>query len=539
MSTPNVSAEPAPPSPAQSARRSGFATLGARLTTDAARSQLLALSLALTCGVVVFVRFVALDWVPVEWYGDISTVYEYVLTVRAGRILPGIYALGIGPLYPAVLSPMLQVFGTSYLSVKASAAIVSLVGLGLLFALARTMIDTRFAILATFIAGVGSWLLVYSRLGDVQALVPTLTMATLWLVVVMARSKRFNPIAAIACGLLASSGLYLYGAAFALPAIAGLMGFVYLLARRLSLANFALLAAALAIGALPLIVTVLGNPQGFATGHFGSKLGSPETALANLPGNFASAMLAYVSRGDSIHRANPPYVPHIDPISLALAIIGVIFWLSPGRRTWGALLLVSFFVLHVPSMLVSPGEVPNAGRTIGAAPVVYLLVAGGLWWLGGIAAKWTRPVVAILGVCIVVGLITAVNLQRYFVDYVNGVPFGNAPVAPRIVDYVDLLPKDTTVFMLGSTWINGLPEPKSIRYVMRNPTVFQEIWPEAQMTCDRLGSLTAPAVLIWNPAVDVPHPGLQACRDLIPSQVFVSDNGVPIFRAASVRRAVR
>lgn len=481
-------------------------------------------------------RFVSLNSKPAEWYGDISTVYEYVQTIREGKIASGIFMLGVGPLYPAILSLFLNLLGTSYLSIKISAALMSLAGLGMIFIFARNLINTKFALLATLVSSVGSWLLVYSRLGDVQALVPLVTTTVLWLITIVAKSKAFAPIPSVLCGLTAALGMYLYGAAFMLPVISGSMLIFYLFQQKYARKNFFVFAMTGIIIGLPLVLTLLGNTQTFSTGHFGSKFGSPQTALNNLPGNFIKAMLAFVTRGDSIFRANPASMPHVDAISLVLMLIGIVFWMKSERRTWGALLVMSFLLIQVPSMLVQPQEVPSAGRTIGAAPIAYIFVASGLWWLGLLIAKKFNRLASAATVIFLLVIITAVNLQRYFITYISGLPLQNTSVASKMVDYVDMLPRDTRIYLVGGGWASGMPEPKSIQFAMQNPQNFSVIWPENLLTCERLFSLPLPAVLIWNPAVEVPQPDMQICKDYIPSQVYSTDSGLVIFRAAAIRK---
>src|SRR5207244_4162422 len=100
-------------------------------------------------------------------------------------------------------------------------------------------------------------------------------------------------------------------------------------------------------------------------------------------GNIARAVLALHVRGDDTFRSNPAGLPHLDWISGVLFLGGIVFWLRTERRRWSPVLLVPLLLLQVPSMLVlsQPEEVPSAGRTLGVAPIVYILVASGLWWL--------------------------------------------------------------------------------------------------------------------------------------------------------------
>jgi len=166
-------------------------------------------------------RFVRLDDAPGEWYGDISTVYEYVVNIRNGTSPNGYHQLGTGALYPAVIRPVLWVLGDSYLSIKTAGAVCSLVGLFILFRLCRRVISTNFALLTTVLAGTSMWWLIFSRLGDVQALTPTLALAAVSCAFATIRNPGVLRWPA-ACGCLSALGLYLYGNTIVLPLITGL-----------------------------------------------------------------------------------------------------------------------------------------------------------------------------------------------------------------------------------------------------------------------------------------------------------------------------
>ena len=150
--------------------------------------------------------------------------------------------------------------------------------------------------------------------------------------------------------------------------------------RRSHLLLFALVSL---LGAVPFLMIVARDPANFSTGYIGSKW----SADANLPGvllgNVRRGLLALHVCGDGVFRSNPVLQPHLDMLSGVLFLLGVVFWLWPGRRQWSPVLLVPFFLLQLPSMLVlsQPGEVPSASRTLGIAPIAYLLVASGLWWV--------------------------------------------------------------------------------------------------------------------------------------------------------------
>jgi hypothetical protein len=224
-----------------------------------------------------------------------------------------------------------------------------------------------------------------------------------------------------------------------------------------------------------------------------------------------------------------------------LMLLGLIYWFKPGNRRWAAIWLVPFFLLQVPSMLVLnfEREVPSASRSLGVAPIVFLLVSSGLWFGFDLMRKraiaaYAMPLAAGLILATMLGL----NIQRYFVDYVAGLPVDNTPVARIMTDYIDTLPPDTNVYLYGCCWTGGMPEPKSIRYEMRAPERLIEVVP-GTVTCETLNqALKPPAVLLWSVQTPLPDPQLAQCQDALPGQLYVSPQGRPIFFAAPVRQVL-
>ena len=123
-----------------------------------------------------------------------------------------------------------------------------------------------------------------------------------------------------------------------------------------------------------------------------------------------------------------------------------------------------------------------------------------------------------------------VNLDRYFRLYPRGLPYDNTPIARAITEYVDMLPAETEILLVGSTWTEGMPEPKSIWYTMRHPETFHE--ENADMDCDRLAMFTPPAVLIWSHREPTPNPSLSRCTGHLTPQLYSSPSGLPLFHAA-------
>ena len=486
-------------------------------------------------GIILFLRLFKLEWLQSEIYGDIMIVRNYVAGVLAGR-WPTRFDLSAGPLYHYLIAPIVALVGLDYVGLKVASVIVSLAALMATYLLCRELVDDYFALLATFIAGVSSWLLVFSRLGNSQIISPLLAAIVLWLAVRFVKFHRQREL--IACAVVSALGLYVYPQLFILPGVA----FVTLLLLRWT--GFAVSTRALgifiAVGlicAIPFVFIVRADPANFTVGYVGSKI-RPEGGdlLFLVAHNTVKALLALHVRGDEIFRSNPPGLPHLDPISGVLFLAGTLYWLTDReRRRWTPLWLAPFLLLQAPSILAvnQPREVPSASRTLAITPIVYMLVASGLWWLIGELRRRLRQMIApavVLAVLLVA--ILALNVERYFKEYLDNLPYGDIPIGRLIANYADSLPADTHVYMVGCCWIYSIPDRFVDKEVAR-PQNWHYLEPN-QLSCTQLQYLKLPAVLIWSFRDALPAPQLASCQHWLPAQLYTY-RGKPTFRAAPLR----
>ena len=493
----------------------------------------LPLAAAAIAAVVIAARLVALDALPADWYGDISTLYEYALAVRDGNFPPGLYVVGVGPLYPMLLAiTPIAGDGTSYLAIKAVGVGVSLVGIALTYPLARALYPGRwFALAAVAVAGTGSWFLILSRLGDQHPLPYTLTTATTLLALTLARSPQSRWRAAL-CGALAAAGWYAYGATFLLPLLAAAIVGREWTQGRIPARTAAAFAFALTLAAVPIAWSSLGHLDVLRGGHFGR---AAAVDPLTIPGNLLRGLLAFWQHGDGLSRVNPGRLPHVDPVSGIALAAGIGWWLLPSRRERGLVVVGAFLLMQLPSMLVRPEQVPSAGRTIAAAPFAYLLVTGGLWW----AARAVRERVSVAAgratAAALLTLVAGLNLLRYFVDYREGLPWRNAPIAHSIAKYVDRLPPGTRAHIVDPGWGPlWAPEPKSIGYTIADGSRVTQL-NGAEIDCGVLAKLEGPSVLVWRPQSSLPAPATCGCvRDI---ELHFSADGLLLFRSAIVAAA--
>jgi hypothetical protein len=431
--------------------------------------------------------------------------------------------------------PVVAITGPTYYGFKLASVLTSLGVLAATYALSRRLIDDRFAVLAAFVAGVSSWLLLFSRLGNSQILVPLLATCALWLALRVAQGGGARDV--IACAIVSAMGFYVYPQSFVLSPVIGLtllcLRWTGMPIKWSALWRFAITTV---VCALPLAWIISRDPYNFFTGYIGGKLGGGGNPLVALLTNVTNGLLAFHFRGDGIFRSNPPGLPHLDWVSGLLFLGGLVFWLLPKQRRLSPLLLVPFLLLQAPSWLVlsRPDEVPSASRTLGVAPITYILVASGLWWLLQLRRptwpRWLVPTV----VGVLLAAILLLNIQRYFRDYIAGLPYQNTPIGRIVATYLDALPPETQIYMVGCCWEHSLPEPLSVQYVMARPERFSSI-ESSTVTCDWLQLQPQPVVLVWSFYSPLPSPAVEACQSWLPAQLYTSKEGLPAFLAAPLR----
>ncbi len=480
-------------------------------------------------------RLAYLDTLQNEIYGDIAIVYRYVERILQGEWPIG-FVLSAGPLYHYVIAPIIALTGLNYAGLKLASVIVSMGVLATTYLLARRLIDDRFALLTTCIAGISSWLLIFSRLGNSQILLPLLSTAALWLVVRIIQEGRRSDVAW--CAVVATLGLYTYPQSFILPGVI----FVTLvclnwMGLRVRWADLRLFLLVSVLGALPFVAIVLIDLENFTTGYVGGKIQPSGHPMLILFWNSIHALLAFHVRGDVVFRSNPQQFPHLDPVSGILFLIGVVFWLMPTRRCWSPLLLIPLLLLQIPSILVLsfPVEVPSASRTLAVAPIAYLLVASGFWWLLHAMRRFFAPYSIMIMGGLILSLLVMINAQRYFQDYLGGLPYHNTPIGHDIAVYADMLPPDHHIYIVGEKWHDKMPEFSAIEYAMASPQRLHHLKDSAEVTCEHLTTLEQPAVLIWSFHEQLPAPQLRPCQAWFSPHVYTSDNGWPVFKATPLQ----
>lgn len=479
------------------------------------------------------VRIYHLDDLPGEWYGDISIVHAHVEAILSGK-WPFKFILSAGPLYHYLIAPIIAIFGFNYLSYKLASVAVSLAGLAVMMVIAYQIDGTKLSLLTGLVASISSWLLVFSRLGNSQIIIPLLTGLMAYFLVRWLKSSQQRDV--ILAAIMSSLGLYAYPQTFILPGVFLVIVFFYMLVRReLSFKLLLISSAAIFFLSLPFLIIIRSNSANFTSGYIGSKLfGTSNIDSHFVTGFFTNlyktALMLHV-KGDVVFRSNPPHMPHLDSISGVLFFFGIILFFGRKYRRFRPSFILLLVLLVIPSSwpYLPAAEIPSASRTIGIVPFVYLLVAGGLiafYRLLKIRLGADKMVASVV-IAVLFGIITFFNLRRYFVSYAYNLPNHNTPFGRIIANWINQLPSDTQVFILGCCWGEwGQPEPDGIRYAVAKQLRDRiRFLPEAA-PCEGIERKKR-VVIIFNPENKRLKGELSACLGRKPHLITV--NGQDVF----------
>jgi len=503
------------------------------------RQKALVGAVLLAFGVPLALRVFRLADFQAEPYGDINIVFESVQKILRGD-RPFEFTLSSGPLYHYMIAPLVAIVGFDYLGLKLASATVSVLVIWFVYSFGRSIVGQTFGLLSAFVAGVSSWLLIFSRLGNSQIVVPLLVICALWAAARFLQSGRSAYV--VVCAAAGTLGLYGYPQSFIIaPTMAVTLLTLKACGHMVPWRTLGLFAITFVVLALPFLILLSADAGNITGPYIFDKINGAEQPLQTLAKNFVKSMAAFHVQGDEVFRSNPAGRPHLDAWSGVFMLAGIGFWLRKGTRRWFPLSFVPFLLLQSPAMLVMnfQAEVPSASRTLGVAPIVYFWVASGMWWaIDALRRRLPRTALSpyVTGALAVgvLAVITQANVQRYFVEYGDGLPYGNTPIARTAVNYLDTLPAATNAYLFHCCWESGMPEPMSIQFDMRTPRRLVEITAPT-LTCETLDAqITRPAVLLWDFRSPLPDPNLQACVGRLPAQLHTAPNGRPVFYSAVV-----
>ncbi|MGV8025062.1 MAG: glycosyltransferase family 39 protein [Anaerolineaceae bacterium] len=378
----------------------------------------------------IFFRTYELQKIPSEMFSDHAEKLLDVADVLDGNTsIFFVRNTGREALQFYLTAAIIKIFHTdiSFLSLKLGTVLAGLLTLPFIYLIGKELGGKWTGLAALFLAGVGYWPNVISRVALRYAFYPLFTAATFYYLIKGLRSRKRNDF--LIAGLLMGVGMHGYSSARFLPIVVTVVFLIYLLTLKTKQEKnhliwmFLLVAVAAFFVFLPLFRYLLENPAMFSyrasTRLLPIEQDYPGNPLLIFLSNFWNAITMFFNNNGEIWVHSIPNRPAFDVISAALYFIGAFFALiqSVKKKNWlTTAILVSIPLLLMPSILslVYPGENPSLNRTSGAY-VLAFVIAGYGWsqiseiFLNDQPTKARKNLIVIL--CLGLGL--GCGLQNY------------------------------------------------------------------------------------------------------------------------------
>jgi 4-amino-4-deoxy-L-arabinose transferase-like glycosyltransferase len=328
-----------------------------------------------------------------------------------------------------------KLFGYGWLTLRLTMALVGVLNVIPMYFLGKELLDRRFGLLAAFFVAISYWHVIISRIGLRIVLAPLWTTATLYALLRAFRTRRRNDF--LLAGACLGLGLFGYYAFRIVPLLVIVFCVVKLLVDRgpgfrlgRFSANVVLLVVTSALVFLPMLRLMYDEPKMYwyraLTRTTGLEVSTPRDNGKVFADNVKRALLMFNYEGDDAWPESVPTRPALDYVSGGLFVLGaayVLYLLLVKRNPLAVYLLVAIFVLLLPCTLsiAFPNEVPSNLRASGVIPVMLVLVALPVYWVGRQVVHAFRGGVGIVLVLVLGGLMlwqaAKLNYRTYFTDY--------------------------------------------------------------------------------------------------------------------------
>jgi len=345
------------------------------------------------------------------------------------------------------------------------------IGIVLLFNYGKVLLGPFGGNIAAALAAVSFWYISFCRLGSSpQILTPLLGIGLLYSLYEYHEKQHVRYL--MLGGCMAFFGLFTYPSTFHLPIIL----FLYVAGETLArwkktkqLRLTPIVSTGMGILVSYAVFSLAASKQSdlFTSGYIGAKLFSQTQTLLPVVSqwldHFFRTILMFWDAGDVTFRVNVPRSPHLDPVSGILFAIGL--GIMAAKKDWRFWYIgAPVFFLLLPSTLpgIPDREVPSMSRCLAVTPFVFLSIAYGVKGASTIIQdkrfRW-------FCIASTLGIICALNLTKYFVEYPKSLPDGNTPFGKIVAAYINTLPPTVDIKLTECCWgAWGQPEPKSVYY---------------------------------------------------------------------------
>lgn len=424
-----------------------------------------------------------LDELPGQWHGDISIVNDYVQSILKGEYLYK-FVTSAGPLYFYLIAPIIAKGGSSYLLYKFLSVLVGCFNIIATYLFARSVSNKKIAITTAFVMSVSFWHIVWSRLGNFNIISPGVVAISM--LFFMRYTKTHSERWIWMSYGTATCGLFIYAGTFVLPTVMFFLFAFELYRHRHTLGGRHLLTVVMlyVIGISVTLYLVVQNIENFSGGYLGEKL---RTSLHNSYYESAQQLLKNIWRtatmlhleGDVVFRWNVSKMPHLDQVSGICFLVGLWNILRGSKKTL-AYILIPIILLPIPSLLPGhpPVEVPSSSRTMMIMPMIFLLVAIGVYDVHKVLRRHSGRTTSTTILLVIIFAMVSINLYNYFIRYPAGLPNKNIPYGRAVAEKIDSLSSDYMIYLGSVGWGEwGQPDFNEVFWSLRdkNKTIRQQM----------------------------------------------------------------
>lgn len=362
--------------------------------------------------VAAFARFYHLTGIPPYVFVD-----EAHRAIDAAQAAEGPYAgpftvgwWNVPTLYFYYASLPVYVFGRGELAMRLPCALSGLLAVGFFYGCSRVIFGPHWALLLTLGLATSRWHVNTSRWGGEEIAMPAAWVLCLWglarafslQAVQNDRAGKEEPegvntfraqiLGAALAGLGLGLAMYTYAAARLLPfAVAGFWLHQALLRPRAFLRQWLPVVLVIAVSALvfaPLAIDFAHHPEHLLrrVNEVGVFSKVHEQGYGVLWESVRRHLMMFHGQGDYNGRHNLPGAPMLDAVTGVLLLLGLGTALGQFASPLSGLCLIGAMVTLSAGVLTNPHEAPQAFRTIGVVPLLYLFIGLGLVRMA--AALW-------------------------------------------------------------------------------------------------------------------------------------------------------
>lgn len=390
-------------------------------------------------------------------------------------------------LFMNLIALCFKLFGVSILTLKLPAIIFGALTILGIFLLAKEIFNERFGLISAFLAAVSFWPLNINRISFRANMLPFILVFAFYFVFKALRTKKISDFAI--GGFIFGVGIHTYIAWRIAPLILVVLLVSLILTRKKFLKEYwkGILAFFILfmIAAAPMLWTFYAHPEFFESRSDSISVLSPKVneghLLQTVAKSFGLSLVKYNFWGDQNWRHNYPPYPVLDPVTGLAFLFGFFYCLYKliklvRFRIYGIknddlnlyVFLVSwFFIMLAPEFMTAEG-LPHALRSIGTAPVVFLISAIAFEKIISWPKDKARQKMALIAVVIIMLFVGVFNIAKYHFSWSRRIEAARAfeKVLIDVSDYTRTLPSNKEIFIITGS-MQRIPI-KVLNHTMQN-----------------------------------------------------------------------